>query len=81
MAISDEDVRCANERGRARREDGYVVSASYDADRDRIVMVFDTGVEASFPTERAEGLRGACAEDLAEIEISPSGLGLHWPPA
>jgi hypothetical protein len=27
----------------------------------------------------AEGLEGASIEDLALIEISPSGLGLHWP--
>ncbi|MEY2340815.1 DUF2442 domain-containing protein [Acidithiobacillus sp. IBUN Pt1247-S3] len=27
----------------------------------------------------AEGLENASPEDLAAIEISPSGLGLHWP--
>jgi hypothetical protein len=37
------------------------------------------GVEFIFPTEIAEGLAGAAPADLAEIEISPSGLGLHWP--
>jgi hypothetical protein len=26
-----------------------------------------------------EGLSGACRADLAEIEISPTGTGLHWP--
>ena len=27
----------------------------------------------------AEGLAGASPDDLAQIEISPTGLGLHWP--
>jgi hypothetical protein len=31
------------------------------------------------PVDRAQGLAGAKAADLAEIEISPTGLGLHWP--
>jgi hypothetical protein len=27
----------------------------------------------------AEGLAGTPPENLADIEISPAGLGLHWP--
>jgi len=27
----------------------------------------------------AKGLAGASPDDLAKIEISPTGLGLHWP--
>ena len=33
----------------------------------------------SFAAERAQGLAGASPSDLAEIEITPSGYGLHWP--
>jgi hypothetical protein len=36
-------------------------------------------VEVSFPVAMAEGLAGATPEDLATIEITPTGLGLHWP--
>jgi hypothetical protein len=32
-----------------------------------------------FPPQLAEGLAGAAPADLGEIEISPAGLGLHWP--
>jgi hypothetical protein len=31
------------------------------------------------PFDVAQGLAGAADEDLAIIEISPSGTGLHWP--
>jgi hypothetical protein len=39
----------------------------------------NTGVELAFPTRLAEGLADASPEHLADIEISPAGLGLHWP--
>jgi hypothetical protein len=41
--------------------------------------MLNTGVQLAFPARLAEGLAGAPPESLAEIEISPSGLGLHWP--
>lgn len=31
------------------------------------------------PVDLAQGLAGARTADLADIEISPTGLGLHWP--
>ena len=42
-------------------------------------MTLNTGVQVAFPVHLAEGLAGAPAADLSEIEISPAGLGLHWP--
>lgn len=32
-----------------------------------------------FDCDLCQGLRGAEVEDLAEVEISPSGFGLSWP--
>lgn len=37
------------------------------------------GLEFSFPPALAEGLADAAPADLADIVISPTGLGLHWP--
>ena len=31
-----------------------------------------------FPSEAGEGLAGASIKDLAEVEVTPSGEGLHW---
>jgi hypothetical protein len=61
------------------REAGYAVSARYDRRRSRIVVALSTGIEVAFPTRLAEGLEGASPENLSDIEISPAGLGLHWP--
>jgi len=44
-----------------------------------VVVGLNTGVEFGFPAKLAEGLSGASPESLSEIEISPAGLGLHWP--
>ena len=53
------------------------VAARYDAARDRIVLTLSNGAEFSLPTQLAQGLAGAPAEALAQIEITPSGFGLH----
>jgi hypothetical protein len=70
----------ANERGARRRADGpAAVAARYDAKRDRVVVALTSGGEIAFPPRRAQGLERAKPSDLAVIEISPSGLGLHFP--
>ena len=35
-------------------------------------------LQLSVPTRNIKGLADAQAEDLAKIDISPAGLGLHW---
>jgi hypothetical protein len=61
------------------REAGHAVSARYDRRTSRVIVGLNTGVQIAFPAHLAEGLTGASAEDLADIEISPAGLGLHGP--
>ena len=51
----------------------------YDAKEQRILVSLSNGLEIGFPVELAEGLAGAKTSDLSEIEITPAGLGLHWP--
>lgn len=79
MAITEHELEQAEKRMQAQRRAGYTVAARYDQRRSRIVVRLNTGVEVTFPTALAEGLAGAAPEALADIQISPSGLGLHWP--
>ena len=79
MAITEHELKQAEKRMAAVRETGHAVSARYDRRRSRVVVALNTGVELAFPTRLAEGLAGASPEHLADIEISPAGLGLHWP--
>jgi hypothetical protein len=80
MALTDEDIRRAEKVMRDDMEAGpRAVAARYDRRRARVVLSLDSGVELAFPPNLAEGLDKASAADLALIEISPTGLGLHWP--
>lgn len=79
MAISDRKYNEAAGRGRALAEAGHAVDARYDRRRRRVVIKLHTGMELTVPARLAEGLAGASDEALSLIEISPSGLGLHWP--
>ena len=75
-----EEYERATARGRELREAGPVaVSARYDRANDRIVVGLSSGLDIGFAPGDAQGLEGARPEDLEEIEISPSGFGLHWP--
>jgi hypothetical protein len=70
----------ATARGARRRKAGPVaVAARYDKRRGRIVVSLSSGIELAFPPHVAEGLAGAAPGALERIEVSPSGLGLHWP--
>jgi hypothetical protein len=79
MAVTDQEVAQAEERMAALRQAAYAVAARYDQSTGRVVVTLNTEVEISFPARSAEGLTDASPNDLGAIEISPSGLGLHWP--
>ena len=55
------------------------MSARYDAKTGRIVIHLSSRLIVSFAPEDAQGLENARPSQLKEIEISPSGFGLHFP--
>jgi hypothetical protein len=55
------------------------VSAHYDSRIRRIVIRLNTRLDITFSPRDAEGLEHASAAQLDPIEISPSGLGIHFP--
>ncbi len=80
MTISDTEFERANRRGQELRARGPVATeAHFDAHRGQVVIALSSGLEVSFEPHLAEGLSQATPQALSEIEISPSGLGLHFP--
>ena len=79
MDVTEEAFTQAQKRALAQRQAGYAVAARFDRRTSRVVVKLNTDVKISFPTRLAEGLVDASPEELATIEITPSGLGLHWP--
>lgn len=79
MVRHDEFER-ANARGALRRRTTpRAVSAKFDKGQGKIVVELSTGLTISFRPRDAQGLEEAAQTDLKEIEISPSGFGLHFP--
>jgi hypothetical protein len=79
MAISEQDFERAQARAEERRQAGHAIAARYDRRRECVVIGLRNGVEIAAPVRLIEGLAGAAPDDLAVIEITPAGLGLHWP--
>ncbi len=77
---TNDEVRRAGRRMQERlRASARAVAARFDRRASRIIVRLDNGIELAVPTRLAEGLAGAKPADLADLEISPTGLGLHWP--
>lgn len=78
--ITTADFDAANARAeitRARFSAARV--AWYDDEKGRVVVELETGLQLSFTPKGIPGLEGASPEDLREMVVSPSGLGLHFP--
>jgi hypothetical protein len=77
---TDVQIEAARERGRiAQQSEPRAVSARYDAKTKRIVVELTSGATFAFPPALVEGLAAATPDQLADIEVSPIGYGLHWP--
>ena len=80
MAIVQDTLKAADTRAAARKAAGLTaVSARYDRRVGRVVVALSSGLEIAFKPHDAQGLESARPAQLAKIEISPSGLGLHFP--
>jgi hypothetical protein len=78
--INPAEFAQANRLGREMQSNApRAVSARYDRRLDRIVIHLSTGIDLAFPPHIAQGLENATPAQLAEIEISPSGFGIHFP--
>ncbi|MGH9454947.1 MAG: DUF2442 domain-containing protein, partial [Terriglobia bacterium] len=55
------------------------VAARYDHRTRRVVIRLSSKLEVAFSPQDAQGLEDASPSELAEIEITPSGLGIHFP--
>jgi hypothetical protein len=79
MALHDNFER-ANQRANERQAAiPRAVSAHYDRKSGRIVINLSSKLDVSFSPYDAQGLENAKPSQLEEIEISPSGFGIHFP--
>ncbi len=80
MSITDAVVEAANQRAAAKKTAfPAVVSVRYDRRVARIVIALASGLELAFSPKHAQGLENAHPADLLDAQITPSGLGVHFP--
>ena len=80
MEIDKDEFAAANRRGADRlRTTPIATDARYDRNTDRVVIGLSSGIEVAFRPRNAQGIEHAKPHQLAKIEITPSGLGLHFP--
>jgi hypothetical protein len=73
-------VEAAQARGQVEQASALRAQAArYDKRKKLIVIDLVNGSSFSFPPQLAQGLVNARTAELADIEISPHGAGLHWP--
>ena len=79
MAVHD-NFEAANQRAKdLQAAIPRAVSAHYDRRSGHIVVHLSSKLIVSFSPRDAQGLEGAKPLQLDEIEISPSGFGIHFP--
>lgn len=78
--VGHDQVGLANQRAKElQRAFPRAVSAHFDRVNGRVVVELSSKLAVSFRPQDAQGLEKARPAELAEIEISPSGFGLHFP--
>ncbi len=79
MALHD-NFEQANQKAKERQSAiPRAVAAHYDRKTGRIVINLSSKLDVSFSPLDAQGLENAKPSQLEEIEISPSGFGIHFP--
>jgi Protein of unknown function (DUF2442) len=78
--VTRDALKKADATAARRRADCLIaVAARYDRRSGRVVVGLNTDIEVTFSPKTAQGLEHAKPAQLDTIEISPSGLGLHFP--
>ena len=80
MGITNEQLKEATARGNALKASTAAATAAYyDRRTKSIIVKLSNGIGIFFSPENAQGLEGATAAQLSDIEINSSGYGLHFP--
>jgi Protein of unknown function (DUF2442) len=79
MAITEEELREAEARMQQLRSASATADAArYDRRIGRVVIRMSSGLDVAVSPHDVQGLERARPADLDAIEISPSGIGVHF---
>jgi hypothetical protein len=52
--------------------------AWYDESSKEVLVELNNDLTVGFPAQKLPGLENATATQLMQVEVTPSGYGLHW---
>lgn len=79
--LTDADLAAARRHGAAAdRTEPRATAARYDPASGRVTVDLTNGCSFAFPARALQGLAEASDTDLAAVEVTAAGLGLHWEP-
>ena len=77
--LTNDEIDAALERGRRlQTREPRASMASFDPRTGTITLDLANGCSFVFPARLIQGLEDAADDDLAAVELSPQGHGLHW---
>lgn len=77
--VADAEFQRAETAGaRFMKEVPHAVEARFVAEHRRLRITLSNGVEMAIPVGLLQGLGHASDGDLAQVELTPLGTGLHW---
>ncbi len=80
MAITKAEFKAADLRMKALQASTPAATAAYyDRKSKNIIIKLSTGIGVFFSPQDAQGLEDGTPAQLSDIEITPSGFGLHFP--
>jgi hypothetical protein len=80
MTITSQEFKQANARAKTlKATTPAATSASFDRKSGNIIVTLSSGVGILFSPKDAQGLEEGTPAQLSQIEITPSGFGLHFP--
>ena len=79
MVTNEEFLAATRRAKRMQQTTPMAIAAYYNKRANRVVVSLSTKVDVMFNPADAQGLEAATPAQLSEIEITPSGFGLHFP--
>lgn len=77
--INDKALAAARRRGAALdRTEPRATDVRYDPASGRVIVDLTNGCTFAFPARALQGLAEVSDHDLASVEVSGAGRGLHW---
>ncbi|TFW13275.1 DUF2442 domain-containing protein [Duganella callida] len=80
MDLTDTEFDAANRRGaEMRARFPAALAVRYDRTAECLVISLSSGQQITVAPQELRGLESARPEQLGDAQISPSGLGIHFP--